>query len=875
MPNLWTLLRQKPPSGEARYSFNDWADDRLTFGGMTYPLLGMNSLGRTQEDIENSFTGYINGAYKSNGPIFACVLARLLLFTEARFCWQDMRTGRPGELTGGPDLGLLERPWPNGTTGELLARMEQDVSLAGNAFVAREAGRLRRLRPDWVSIILTARPDEAAEVDVAGYAYRPGGTGEPVFYLPDELCHWSPIPDPEALYRGMSWVTPVVREIQADKAATQHKLAFFANGATLNAIVSFKETVTPQQFKDFVGKLDAGHAGAANAYKTLYVGGGADVSLVGSDLKQLDFRAVQGAGETRVTAAAGVPAVIVGLSEGLQAATYCLPGDAMVWAQAGPTPIAGLRAGDMVWSHVDGGLALRRVTWQARTGEKRVYTIRTRNRTLRASGNHPVLTRVEGNRSGRSASVEWRNVEDLHAGDQVVQVMSLPDEVGGQHLPGGDLATPEAMMWLGAYVGDGCLNGDHSVRMCIPEQDRVRDVYAKLAQRLFTKATTWARPSRRAQDGLTETMVKLRADGLSYRQIVAEMGIDLHPMSVRDRVRTSTRDYSGETDAVAVRPCRNGFQFSSVGAVGWHQAMGVVGTARTKRVPRWVFSLGAGLRLAFLAGLVDTDGHIDKRGSLSFRFASQGLVDDVRMLVVGLGIQCSNIRRVEVTAAVLPNPGARDKYESWEFTASSADEVSAIPFTDWLYRERVESNTGRRRRAGGDAAKAGLDPDVLGFFTVTSIEAGEAEPVYDISVDEGRSFVADGVIVHNSNYGQARRKFGDHWARPTWRSVCAALEVLVPPRKGSRLWYDDRDIAFLREDQKDAAEIQRIKSSTIRLLVDAGYTPDSVVASVEADDRKLLVHSGLYSVQLQPAGSGQSALPGRAGQLALPGGDDA
>ena len=64
-----------------------------------------------------------------------------------------------------------------------------------------------------------------------------------------------------------------------------------------------------------------GHEGLWNAYKTLYLGGGADAKIIGSNMQQLDFKTVQGHGETRIAAAAGVPPIIVGLSEGLEAAT--------------------------------------------------------------------------------------------------------------------------------------------------------------------------------------------------------------------------------------------------------------------------------------------------------------------------------------------------------------------------------------------------------------------------------------------------------------------------------------------------------------------------------------------------------------------------
>jgi hypothetical protein len=46
--------------------------------------------------------------------------------------------------------------------------------------------------------------------------------------------------------------------------------------------------------------------------------GGRDVKTVGATLDELSFKAVQGAGETRIAAAAGVPASVAGFSEGMQ-----------------------------------------------------------------------------------------------------------------------------------------------------------------------------------------------------------------------------------------------------------------------------------------------------------------------------------------------------------------------------------------------------------------------------------------------------------------------------------------------------------------------------------------------------------------------------
>lgn len=284
------------------------------------------SVSGDRETIAENFEGYVRRAYKANGVVFACILARLMVFSEARFLYQSMAAGRPGELAWDDSLRLLDTPWPNGTTGELLARMEQDASLAGN-FYATTAGdgeRIRRLRPDWVTTVTGSPTDDPfdIEAEILGYIYAPRNgvhrLDRPILLTPDRVVHYSPIPDPEAQWRGMSWLTPVLREVQADTAATRHKLKFFENGTSSNFVVSYDATVGRQQFLDYVDAFREAHEGVDNAYKTIHLGGGADVTTVGANLRQLDFKATQGAGETRIAAAAGVGAVMANLSEGMQ-----------------------------------------------------------------------------------------------------------------------------------------------------------------------------------------------------------------------------------------------------------------------------------------------------------------------------------------------------------------------------------------------------------------------------------------------------------------------------------------------------------------------------------------------------------------------------
>ena len=325
---LWPK-RQPQAEAERALTFEEW-QSYFSFNGVQYALAGLNQTqpGRSQETIGAEFQSLATLAYMSNPIVATCIDVRMLMFSEARFMWRQLRSGRPGDMFSSPDLDLLRTPWPGGTTADLLSRALQDVDLAGNFFACKRPGRIKRLRPDWVTIVLgsTTDPDtQAGDVDAEaiGYVYQPGGPGSgrpPEVFLRDEVCHFVWKPDPLATFRGMSWITPVIREVMADKAATDSKTGYWENGATPNLLIKFDRGMQQAAFDAWVAKFKAGHEGAANAHKTLFLGGGADATPIGANLgsAQADLKAIQGAGETRIANAAQVPAVIGGFSEGLQ-----------------------------------------------------------------------------------------------------------------------------------------------------------------------------------------------------------------------------------------------------------------------------------------------------------------------------------------------------------------------------------------------------------------------------------------------------------------------------------------------------------------------------------------------------------------------------
>lgn len=330
MANLLARLRANRRHRQERsLSLDDYLDlvtGWFGFGGLDYPILRQTWTGTNVEDPSHDLPGYA-ALMRACPPAFAAQMVRGLVISQARFVFRNnRRSPTPGRRFGTTALSLLERPWPNATTGDLLTRMEWHAGLAGNAFVLRQRDRLRVLRPDWVTIVWGSRTDpqnavHELDAELVGYVYQKGGAGSssrPQLLLPEQVAHWAPIPDPESPGLGMSWFTPAVREALGDRVVTEHKLKFFEHGATPNLVVKGIQAENPEQFSEIVEMLSSQHDGVRNAYKTLYLSAGADATVVGSNLKDLDLKGVQGGFETRIAYLSRVPAVVLSIAEGMQ-----------------------------------------------------------------------------------------------------------------------------------------------------------------------------------------------------------------------------------------------------------------------------------------------------------------------------------------------------------------------------------------------------------------------------------------------------------------------------------------------------------------------------------------------------------------------------
>lgn len=626
----------------------------------------------------------------------------------------------------------------------------------------------------------------------------------------------------------------VLEELYGDNAVARFSAQIMKNMGMVQVMLSPKDgaSVTPEQaahIKQRWIQLSTGD----NANQPMVNPVPIDVEKLGFSPDELDLSKLRNVPESRIAGVTGIPAIvlqyIVGLENGHYGAAYeqarqqgyeCLPSEARVWTDNGPVPIGDIEPGDSVWSFSDGGLDLRPVIAKGSSGFKQIYQVRTINRLLRASGDHKVLVRKAGSCYGERISTEWKRVADLTTDDMLVEPKGLPDQ-GKTEDWNGNTVTPDLMQFLGAYAGDGWMHQDNGIGISMPEQDRVREHYEALAIKLFTKQSKVGVSRNKCVDGSTESMLAMVASGETRRETARLHGISHGALQSRFRHYKRALPDVPTYEPVKPKTQSNSFVFYSQSAVRMLRAMGFAGKAKTKRVPGWVFGLRCDLRLAFLAGIVDSDGTIGKNCSLRVTFANRLLMLDVRDLLISVGMQCgAGVRKVQSNAHF---GSAVRSLESEVWTLqSSARDLGEIPFADQMYRERIANDSRTRPMAGGsDAPSAGLS-EHLGFYKVTAIDRLDVVEMFDIQVADSQSFIADGVVVHNSVIIPIQSHLSEDL---TWQVLPE-----IDNTKGARLSFDITKVRVLQDDRTElySRMVEAVRAGVITInqfLVSVGKEP--------------------------------------------------
>ncbi|HWL34784.1 MAG TPA: Fe-S cluster assembly protein SufB [Frankiaceae bacterium] len=394
------------------------------------------------------------------------------------------------------------------------------------------------------------------------------------------------------------------------------------------------------------------------------------------------------------------------LVSGVAAQYECLAGDTRVWtANRGMVRIKEVEPGDSVFAldEETGLLTVAPVRAAAQTDVKQTYEVTVGSRTIRATDNHPFLVLTDERKTGKQRARyarRWKTVAELAVGDLVAVPRDLPEfgesltlpavHLGRRKPPIGPLRTNPDLLWLlGYFIGDGS----------IQETGR-------------TYRVQFAAPS---------TDVEIRAE--IARIVHEQFALETH-----------------EPDDVRV-------VVNSRALVDWLNWAGFAGGAHGKNVPFWVYELPRAERLAFLGGWVDADGYVrpEESGSVVLTSVNEPLLTAGAELAELCGLRTAGLWEWQ-------QPYAHDP--SRIMTAFRLGISGDFERLDCRNPKRTD-RFGRRAYHHSDTSAQGTTfrahcTDHLGFAKITAIEPYAVEPVYDVEVDGPHNFVAEGVVVHNS-----------------------------------------------------------------------------------------------------------------------------
>jgi hypothetical protein len=177
---------------------------------------------------------------------------------------------------------------------------------------------------------------------------------------------------------------------------------------------------------------------------------------------------------------------------------------------------------------------------------------------------------------------------------------------------------------------------------------------------------------------------------------------------------------------------------------------GFTGKANSKRVPAWVWSLPESQRLAFVAGYLDADGHVQPPRSFMLKSVNRGLLEDIASLLVTLGVTSRLYTEFDQPRHVTIQGFDCIAHGSYHL-AFPLDKRLLAHVSPYLRQKAEECPSAKlqyRRTVGRSNI---VLPESVEIVDVTvSDPSAELVPTWDIEVEGTGNFVSQGFIVHNS-----------------------------------------------------------------------------------------------------------------------------
>lgn len=725
-----------------------------------------------------SLTGLQINQYTSLNAtgVLACV--SMLSEDVAKLPWSIFRNGAEGEKKEAKDhylYDILQSPneWQDDL--EFREQMQGALILRGNAYAAIVRNgrgipvRLVPINPDWCALWETAAGGLFYFITAQGLHMQAMLRGLPNPLPAEDMLHLKGFSSNGLV--GSSRIRVAREAIALSLAQEQTAARFVGNGARPSGMLTTDQKLSDTAAARLRADIKENWNGLQNAGKLIIGEQGLKFEKFNMTASDIEFIASRKFQLEEIGRIFRIPLHMLG------ELTRCMPADTLVYTEQGPVRIADVKIGDRVWSADQSGLRLSKVLNNWENGVDDLIEVSTTNRRFRCNRKHRVLVRRPVVRALRKGEIGGRNSNDgckrriewiseyveagaLSVGDTLVTLDRLPSSQNNRTAPNGRKLTADFMAFCGLLLGDGNITKvkGRPVGVQIARSDRAlyMDEYRRIIRAEFVKggfSRAWGERHHHAR--LSSAQVELIRSVPFVRgndkRIAAEIGVHRSAVSYARKGNTWGGPVVAPTGPVLLVEGVRQTVFKSVLAGEELDDLGFGGTARTKRVPGWVFEVDEDLRLALVRGFLDADGTVNKAGRIAFDSSSRPLLDDIRHLCMGAGIPVTNIQEMHNTSC--PPESKRAVYtHMFRFTCSDPGQNARVGSFDPRYVERIASGKAFNRKGRAYPRHGGKGFDLRGasLSAITEIRDLPPEPVFDLEVEDTHNFIADGVIVHNS-----------------------------------------------------------------------------------------------------------------------------
>lgn len=260
-----------------------------------------------------------------NSIVVACVNWICRTWPEAPIVVRTVSAGGVVETVDDHPLArLLRRPNPYYSGRQLLTATLADRRLRGNAYWLKVRGARGNVVELWwlpAASVAPAWPKDDDTVFISHYEYTVNG--RKTEYPPEDIVHFRVGFDPNNVRQGRSEIADLLGELFTDEEASSYVASVLANMGVPGVVISpDADSGASDEDLEEVKKKFQERFGGDQRGEPLVMKGPTKVSVLSFSPKDMTVRELRRIPEERVTAAIGIPAIVVGLGAGLDRSTF-------------------------------------------------------------------------------------------------------------------------------------------------------------------------------------------------------------------------------------------------------------------------------------------------------------------------------------------------------------------------------------------------------------------------------------------------------------------------------------------------------------------------------------------------------------------------